>query len=808
VSILTYTVYPTRPRMFCTSSDQVAITAATDATTGWLSSWAGTITQCNGWVSSGMDLTAGESVYDRFFALGLAGWIENEHSYHDTLLTQARSLAQNTAIWYGNSSTSHRHQELALAYAYDWLRTGVITFPAADRRIIGDAIVARCVSSTLSTEYLDGHSAGDMMAELCCALAIYGESGTGYDYTTWATAQIDQALDFYYGATPGAVCRLDTLRYLCGDGGHYIGCWYSQLELWEMFWLLQAVDKGFVPNRETPNSLQLNGTNYAPLTDETWVAKLPEYVLNSWCRGDKDFFAINDTARVSNPFLHDYTRNSLAFLIKNGGAYRKQLRWLADYLHAEAVARGQYTAYQRAHEYVFWDPSDTDNASEAPSVSVDAPAKTRLFKPPGSFWHRNTWNYPESCVINIECNERYFYGHKHLNVGAMTMTVRDDVVLIGQSGLYNTQDSSALYGGDHHRRYHQQSIAHSCVPLFPCIANAPTQHSAHRASDGARVQYASGGGQLWKTWVEGGTTNYDCYNISSMRFDGAGLAWDASTVSLEEDNDDFAFLHIDASNAYVSDSDHGVKPVSCRMAIVVIKRESIWPIVFRLVTMAINDLSTAIAQPNWAPYPPGAVRSIPYHVSHAPSMTYLNQGTEDQLTRRIEAQGIVGSGKIVLDVWDPKGTKSWTSYGMDNINANGYGAHQFIMRQDNWPPTNAAIARFDPDLGRYTVEVFSDRPVATEQFCELYQPRGAKDAPVAYTWYRDNDWIGVRFSSSDHQYNIHQREIWAVMTGDNTPPAKVQGVIATPLDSAFSLRWTPNTEGDLDHYHVYYREKV
>jgi hypothetical protein len=807
VSILSYTVRNTYPRLFCTTDEKTALTTRTDTTASWKAMWDGYLTTgvgtlkgtADALISTNSSGTPQEAVFQKFLLLGLYGWIENDAACHTKLLSAAKYLAQNQSIgsvWFSTDSTSKRYQELALACAYDFLRTGVITFSAADRKIIGDAMGVQCQKSYLSSEYLDGHSSGFAMSQMVCALVLYGESGTGYNYTAWATSVIDTALDFWYGSAPGAVCKLDTNRYFSADGGTQLGCWYGQLDLWKCAMFLHVASKAFVQNTETANALQLNGIDYDPLTYETWLQEVPEFIANSWMRGDKDYWTIHDTDRTSNPFFHDYTRTALSFFVANGGTWRKHLAFIWDTLHDEAIARAQFAYYQAVLDVILFDPANADNAIEYPWLAATQKPKTVLFKPPGEFFHRNTWqvtNNSGSCVVNIGCNERYFAGHRHVNVGSIGIMVGTDVVLGGSTGLYETGDANAKYGGNHHRNWYQQSIAHSGIPLVTCNAGTHTNLNV----GGSRVAYNDAGGQKFRTGTRTGSTVYDVYNVSDLRFEGGGEMWHIADSSLEEDTDDFAFLYVDALESYMANyTSYTTSPIKgMDFRYLVIKREGLFPMVLAVCRMNVLAAS----------FPAGNTKTYQIH-TYADPMISPSSVTPD--CTEVVSVGYRGTGKVTASFYTPAGNYRFAKSSMAMPNTAGYGISQFWVVNANYPPATAAGTRYMPDIGRYTVSVDTLVSRDVDYFAVLYQPRGINDGAIPFTWEVNDNWIGVRFGSSAHTYSVHKNYVQAIMSGDSSAPAAPTGLVATSLDESVQLTWNPNTETDVVGYNTYYREKV
>src|SRR5574341_949874 len=131
MAITSFTPYANHPRIHCRDTDKTGglnIQGMSNSSTQWQSVWD---TYILGYAAQAVAKTdaalADESELDaKLWTLGLAGWIDNVTSYHDKLLSVALYLANSPSIW--DSWNNRRDQVMALAYAYDFLRTGVITF--------------------------------------------------------------------------------------------------------------------------------------------------------------------------------------------------------------------------------------------------------------------------------------------------------------------------------------------------------------------------------------------------------------------------------------------------------------------------------------------------------------------------------------------------------------------------------------------------------------------------------------------------------------------------------------------------------
>lgn len=800
MSILTYTVRVDYPRLHCISGDKTAITTRTNATGSWKTVWDGTYKTGvdNLLGDTDLSLCDSEGCIEDFFALGLYGWIENTASYHTKLLSAAKYLASHDSLWPSWTSINARMYACAMAYAYEFLRTGVITFSAADRAIVGGmcADYAGDKGWPSTNDWFHGHSPGDYMGVLACGLVLAGEYGSGYDFRTEATHLIDEALDMWYGADATAPSRLEVVRYFYADGGSLEGGNYTRLSNYECLFMLNFVSNAFIRNTETPNSLQLNGSDYAPWTDEEWVQKLPEYLLWWERRGDGDCFGIHDTNR-SYPWFHGDARRMLEILITRGGNWRKQIRWMRDILNTENIAGGEGSWSNYSHSVVFWDPADTDNASLSPAATTPAIAKTRFFDPPGSFWHTNSWDKPNSCIINVECPKWFaYYGHMHLLAGAMQISVKNDMVLCC-TGCYRSGDDPSDYGGSHFRTWYQQSISHSGVPL---IHKSGLTHTNRNAA-GTRVSYPSGlGGQLWRRRYDGSNWDYEPDDLDALLTDDSALGWRITTPTQVANTDDYAFWHCDLRRAYLYEpTDYGTsaeRVTVCETKDLIIKGESVWPIVLRLTR--INATSTSY------------VKRQHFHSYNQWTSTYPHGDGGD--TRRFAATGSKGTGKVVIDLYN------WPDFTAQQVGGGstvtgGFSQYQFYFDGVNYPPTTALNARWPPDIGRYRLDLIAAIARNDEYYATLIMPMGVNDTPQEYEWVDIDNWYGVKFATTGHEYRVHKtlaqaEYLSAGEEADTTPPAAPVGLAAVAGDTKVVLTWTPNTESDMASYDVYYRVKV
>lgn len=801
MSNITWTHRADYPRFLATSGRKTEITTWTNSGPSWQPVWdAKVLPSCNSWAAESDSATfaRGDNADEVIYLLGLAGWIDNVASYHNKLLSYGKWLEANRGNWLSWTDTGRRDQTMALAHCYNWLRTGVVTFSAADRALVGDGVADISAGASANpNEYIDGHSHGDQAAALVAGLAIAGEFGTGYDFRTVAETRINAAFDFWYGpAGTMNPSRMQTLRYFCDDGATYDGAWYGATTFWGASTLLLAMASGLVQNSETANALQLLGEDYDPLTSEAWTQKIPEFMLWAFARGDLHYWKLgNDTYRQSSSHQVRYNhRMALGWGIRHGGAFRKNAHWLRNTLHSAAEADSQVSNYDYAYEIPLWDPSASANAPPQHPKDNASLAKTKFFDVPGSFWHRNTWD-TQAAVIDVEVKPWYYHGHSHLDRGAMQVSCLDDMVVC-HSGKYGISTCTSAYGGRHNRAYYQQSIAHSGIPCFPA---ADITHTALFST--GRAACPHGGGQLFRRWWNGSSWRYDPDNLYLMQNDGGGAAWRVAEHEIvNELGATWTLLCSDITKAYQRDmSDAGTtyaRVSLCHVKDLVIKGEWAWPIVLRYARAVMAPARST----------QGAF--VPWHSWGQWSESWPH-GTSPQTgdTRRFRAAGWRGHAKCLIDLYN------WQSFTIQHVgdgpnNSYGYGSQQFYYESENFSPTLSASGNYFPDLGMWRFQATCAVNASEVHWLFLVMPMAVADEPPEYSWVDVPDWYGVRFGTTAHEFRVHKTLNQAMTGQDTTPPGAPTNLQTVPGNAQVLLSCSPNSEDDMDHYRAKYRVKV
>lgn len=754
-------------------------------------------------------------------ALAIWGWIENDTAAHAKLLSAAKYFATHPGeydpdtnpggIWLLSGTNSLRAQIIAITLAYDFLRTGVITFSDADKKIVGDALLSVSNLTYSDQEFLDGHSQAHMMCKMLAASVLLGEYGTGFDYRVTAATRFEHAAGFWFGDTPGDASHIETVRHMCGQGGSHMGPWYSQIRLWASFWTMLMMHNAFVRNVDTPHALQLDGGDWAPMTDETWIQAVGEYPLTLQIRGDHEYYQMGEDTARSSPCYHTYLRFMNCFLATWGGDWRKQNMWMRNYQHdwEEVTETGGVTDSVLGYDVCLCDPADSSNTATHPKDMVPALDKTFYANPPGTYAYRNTWDYTNAGVVLVNCHERFQIGHQHLCAGGITMSVKDDMVLLA-TGNYDTPNSK------HYRYWYQQSLAHSGVPLIhdgQAVAQGMWILTDGPGSSTPYVNYSSQlGGQLYKRMIKPGPfEDRDPDNMTQLLTDGSGIGWKRSTFAMPESTSDYDFLTCDLRHAYLREYVHlnttTERVTKCVVRLLVIKGESTWPIVFRVVEID-KRLPSFTVRDQWHSHNNFSI-TYPHPWKDGDPSTYGD-------TQRLSSTGYRGTGKIVIDYYN------WWEFSPqifgDSLPL--YGNRQMWdleinRRPYDWSPTTVHGSRHNPDVGRYTVYMIGAIQRTKEYLVNLLMPMGVNDAPVEYQWIDEANWFGVQFSATNHSYRINKTaDTVQVSAGgedpgpDSTPPGKPTILTATPASEAATVTWQPNSETDMASYKVYYREKV
>lgn len=800
------TVRTDNPKLLCLLSEKTAITTRTNSSSAWQTEWdTGVLSYASSALSKTDAALAAESDLDKkFFALGLAGWIDNVTTYHSKMLSAGLYFLNNTSLLKGY--TGRRDQLIAMGYGYDFLKTGVITFSDADRKTWGEKVIGICDAVQTQSDKIDGHTGGNMGADLIAALPLRGESGSGFNHEAAAASVCNKALDFWFGELAGDLARMDADRFAASDGASIKGVWYNGISNWHALSVLYVLKKACT-------AITVAGDPYDPIADESWVAKVGEWWTRCYRRGDDDYFADGDTGRTYvNPFFTPHIRNLMAILIQHGGAWRGGVRRIRDKAHAKAGTSPHSISKQDyAIEVAVWDKGDVACAPKT-LAQLGVP-KYRLFQPNGDFVYTSDKNGDDEVIIRIKCKEFDFAGHQHLDNGSMQCDVSGDQVLL-HAGKFDTGDVAADYGGTHHRNFYQQSISHSGVPLIhdPDFDDF-TKGLAHKSrnEEGRLTDYPSGlGGQLWHRYDQGGGNySYDPPDINTMRLQGGKMAWRFSGIDadgtkrlsiVDAVEDQYLFLHADYTYSYLREA-IDVGTVRARVSTVetrwlIIENVGIDPIVFRYDRI-VSRLASFVKRQQW-------------HFYRDVNVARLHVGTPQE-TISVEAVGFRGTGKIFIDTYTGGSEKlSQTIFGGNPpLDLNTFGNQQFAHGfAPNFAPADGPNEREKPDLGRRWLAVSPFVQQVETHFLTVLQPMRVGSSRRDFDWINEPSWYGIKLAA-DREFRVHKTTLQVQTTADNIPPG-VPGPLSAssgPSSGQVTVSWPPNND-DAVSYQVYSRLKV
>lgn len=770
-----------------------------------------------------------DSYHKNVLVLAVAGKVDSTNANASLWRAKAVSMAvyasDNVVPGYvsGSPSTGKRRSMLmGLGWTYDLFYADL---SASQKSTINAAVISMCDKMTLDPkEMLDGHSAGDQMAQLIGALAIYGDHAG-------APARLQEAISFWYGGDPAvtmdAQARLAYNRYFAANGGGGKGAWYEALDSWKCYHFLEAVQNGLT-------GMTLDGDAYTLPGGETWIDKVGEWWLNVVIRGDMDYWKWGDTGRQDNPWFHENTRVALSYLIQNSPTWRKQLRWAYDKIQTKTESLGQSSANNRVTDFLLFELGAAANQPLAPESSTPVPSKSRLFEPPGTYFYRNNWDIggPTHCTINIHCPTYYFLGHSaDLDCGLIQINVKDDMVLLN-TGMYDVDQANvADFGGTHTNNWVRQSISKSGVPLiddlFTTLLQSPDYTSkphVNRDFNGNVAVYSHGqGGQLHKYDPNAAASPkpIDPFTVAKMIGDGGGLTWRRTVgingetdrgLEVKADTADLVFLTADIRRAYIrrltdfNTADDRTEVV--QLKIMIVKNEGPWPYIFRVARIKARQ-AAYVKRDHW-------------HFWGVPvTDNWLAKGHFRGLGYRATEEAATAQGGKCFFAYYKHTDLQMSVVGDSSSNFTTAGANHFATfiggsaTPTRWPLSANPSVRFKPDIGRFRVEVRPKVAQLEDSFVCLICPLGVNDQAPDFTFFETQSHYGVRFGGETSQrvYKIHKTQ--ALYEGPTDPldteaPAAPTGVQAAPGPGSgqVTVSWNANTEPDLAKYRVSYRVKV
>lgn len=478
---------------------------------------------------------------------------------------------------------------LTLAWAFDVLKDavypGAVSLTDPEAVTIGDAIIRGSQDLNIpESQKIYGVGNGDLAVVAVANMALIDHP----TFNTTATENMNDALDHWYGdAFDLSDSRISYDRYYEFGGGK--GSDYEFRSKAYTSWLMYAYSQAVA-------SSTLQGSSYDPVQDEDWLKTCPEWWLNVMWRGDKDYLKIGDSSRPISPIFSRQQRIVLGMAIRYGGSFRKPSTWLYNRLQKSLDDSGEGSAKDQAYDFFIFDPTNPDNIATSPAT-IPAPSgvsKSQMFDRPGSYFHRDTWDIPESTIINIQAREYAFNSHDDKNVGAIQMSHKQDMTILS-SGMYEIDGTLSRALGSHNNTYKRLSIAHSGTVLFS-DPNSDMAHKEHYEINqaGEKIGYPSGkGGQLYRQFND----DLNVETVDKLITDDGGNAWrtcgltdGADRMTKVYDDDRLTFLTFQARRAYLLESsffDTGKDLVrNCFHKILIIKKSALvptGPYIFRVV---------------------------------------------------------------------------------------------------------------------------------------------------------------------------------------------------------------------------------
>lgn len=814
-----------------------ALVARAYSTTGWGTYYSNATSQdqrtIKGYATAAAAMTShtictdAYTLYQKFIALMIADYIEfsktGDLTYRYALRSHAYWCAQNIAA--SGGTDIRRNYCLALAYAFDYLyKLDTAIFTAAMRKAIGEKIIEWCdAMSENPDELMTGYVRDDQAAQAVGALALLGRSGTGYDFTTGAynaTTRFEEAMGWFFGGgfATGARASLDTDRYFWASGGGWKGTWYQYRDTHWIWRMLHSMKNSLV-------DLKISGSPYDPWLYESWTQECWKHFVHHMVANTHDFWTQHDSYRTSNPYFGPDQRGSVCHLIYNTSAStsKRYLRWLWKVSHLEEVARGLQSGYGMAEDLALMDFDPMVVGASIP------PFETKFVSdPPGVATYRSHWNLETSCIIQLHCEQRYFYGHTYLDRGAISMGFMEDIVL-GGSGIYKTTDVLSAYGGTHSIKWRKQSIAQSGIVLVDSGDATPHRAYCDENKDGTNepVWVPSGlGGQYFKNdGISDDHIDYPKY-VDTLRNDGGGLMWKctegvdtAKAMTELGDDADVLALYSNLRRAYLriySDYGTGADRLTLYDAKWMVIKQA-WDEPMLLLVHRVVGRSASYK------------KRMAFHFFEAPSYERL----QAQLTTRIKGYSYGRTARKNPAFWGTTQIGCWVDlFSPGSSYHNGYkigdwdvsivgggtpsygtpGPNDYAYGGVNYPfSSGAPNERHYPELGRSRAEI---SPMGVDQtedyFVALIYPMLSTGNPPVYTWINETNYFGIEINGQ--AFKLHKTA--AEFVGPNQPVDNVAPAVPTSLGASLpasrtvQLDWAQNTETDISKYYTYYRVKV
>jgi hypothetical protein len=782
VTVPAFTVYGNRPRVFFRDTDLSDIIARTNDVNGWKTLWDNVIIPAaNNYDDDADSSVAGTGRPGRFMVLALAGLVENNAAYRDKAISAAIWLAVNNPP--NPTNASGREVLMCLVIVFDLLYDYMTS---SERTTIANEMIYWCTGPTSndsgmsaqSDEWMDGHSGIDQMHQLAAALTM-----TGFNST--ASSLLSEAVNFIFGVNANEG-RIQTARYQYTGGGAEKGATYFQLgcraEL-SYLWFME------------------HGTSLTNIwtTEDAWASKIWEWVIWTQYRGNvaQAWEAHGDTGKSSSPTIQVELRWILSMLATKYASSDsgKFMRWMYDQYDND---QSQF-ADNNIWDVIFMDRANT--TSLAPSAAGSPPATSKMFYPPGSYFHRgaasgdNAWSYEDSTWCRINAKKYFWQGHFHLDSGSVQIVYKGDPILLAPAGAYSLDICPTC----HNNNALQRSWLQSMVPLV--IDPSQTYHKSAIISNNLSV---NDGGQHYRKWINtSGGTDYDPTNTVRMVNDGGGTAWLRCESFTEiTNNSSVVFLKANIRNGYKK-----FNTSSQRCSVLDVKYLIIKPTVANgLTDWAMLYYARIVkADPDW-------ITTIPFHFGNTITTTAYGF----HATGYNAANSISPAGKLWVDVRNISAYTLTNSTPGSAVSGTVWFANQFkcLGTGTNFLPDEDANSREYRDIKKHSLYCKKTTQVSEEHYVFLLMPsaNGASEPAASRVWRTDaqepNHYM-IRLNGTE-DYGVHRTLDQVIHPGggggpDVTAPANPTSVVVDPKNTALLTSWVDPADADLDHIEVWYR---
>ncbi len=475
----------------------------------------------------------------------------NPYSGYRAIYAIKNVLKTLTDSWTGHDDTAHRYYGYAMyitACVYDWCYD-LLTPTDKDQIVLG--VQEKICKVGMTVQYavgfpptgadaVSGHGTAFQILRdyLAFAIAIYDE------YPGWWNMIAGR---FYAEYVP-----VRNTFYEAGLNPQGVSLYLSSKTFADLYsaWLVKAAT-GVFPYESETNMKQVARTIFSY-----------ELRVNN---GGLYGFASGDDHPPYGAFL-DYGQIALiSSYLFNDSTMRAQVEY--DYNHASPSV----TSRTMGSSYTNFSGSLTETTTVAEylicSSSGLEPAADRhegmdliLYNGGwlGQIIARNTWERSQAAVL-MKIGQRTVANHDHYDAGSFQIFYK--AMLAGDSGVYD------VYGSDHHKYYHQATIAHNSLLIY---------NPSHSATDGG---YYSGGQERLN---DANLSNWqsETYKTGDVTGVSYGYADQAKTTPT------YAYLAGDIAAAYPSST---VSEVTRRMLVVYDTDDTTVPMFFFVFDNITSD---------------------------------------------------------------------------------------------------------------------------------------------------------------------------------------------------------------------------